>query len=165
MSPTNKRKINPPYVSDRTGLNPSSVLSLLMLVLFVVVLVSLFIVGKIASSQANEADVVRPIEVIQPPDRQACTVELEATDEDQPANQATVSCGGQETTLAGDFREQTTNRYNPDTSNGITSIVIVGDESRVYMTYGEDETCAIIFSEGDDPTACEPTTDQEHTAS
>lgn len=110
-------------------------------------------------------DVVRPTEVIQPADRQACTVELESTDKDQLPNQATVSCGGQETTLAGDFREQTTNRYTPDTSNGITSILVVGDEGRVYMTYGEEETCSIIFSEGDDPTTCEPTTVQEHTAS
>lgn len=99
------------------------------------------------------------------PRRHIPSFELDSTGPEQHPNQATVACGDQQTTLDGDFRERATNRYNPDDADDITSIVVVGGERRVYMADDEDQTCAIIWCEGETPTDCEPSNTQEDAAS
>lgn len=96
---------------------------------------------------------------------QACTVGIDAGDNEdgEHPDEARIECGGEVRTLAGDFRQQVTNHYDPSQAGGVQTVIVVGDERRVWMEL-DDETCLIAWKDGDDPTTCKPSTTSDNGA-
>lgn len=85
-----------------------------------------------------------------------CTVDATG---DHPTR-AQIDCGDYITiTLEGDFREGVTNEYNPADAGGVRTVLVMGDETRVWMERG-NSACLISYSEGDDDAVCEMATRQ-----
>lgn len=109
---------------------------------------------------AVSQEVPTPTQISQPADDQACTVELETTEGAEHPDRATVTCGDTERTVAGDFRHQVTNDFDPATASGIQRVLIVGDSHRAWMDHPEG-ACVIAWQEGDPPVECEPIVHQD----
>lgn len=127
---------------------------ILVVVIIALILAGALITGLMRAMTPDGPDVARPTLVTHPYGNRTCTIELEATDPDQPPNRAVVTCGDETQTLAGDFRDQSTNHYDPETTDGITSIVAIGNERRMWIDQ-DDVTCTIIWTEGDEPAPCD----------
>lgn len=100
------------------------------------------------------AAVATPTEIQTPDPRDACTVEMTASDGSDHQDRAAITCGAEAPiTLSGDFREKVTNRYSPDQAQGVERVLVVGDEVRVW-TAG----CFLVFDTADGtPQSCRAT--------
>jgi len=98
-----------------------------------------------------------PTKIKHPDDQDSCTVTIEhdVTEGDSP-DLATIQCGTTAREVAGNFADKTSNWYAPE--SGVSNIVVVGTNVRAWVYTGEGEnTCAIIYDEGDQPVKCRPT--------
>lgn len=96
-----------------------------------------------------------PTQISQPEDDQSCTVELETSEGAEHPDRAIVTCGETAREVAGDFRHQVANDFDPAASTGIQRVLIVGDSHRAWMDHPEG-TCVIAWQEGEPPVECEP---------
>lgn len=111
------------------------------------------------SSAAPQA-VATPTKINHPDDDESCTVTIErGVSEGEAPDRAKIECGSTVREVAGDFANKTTNRYAPET--GVGTINVVGGEVRAWLYTGDgDNTCLVIYSEGDAPVSCRPTDTQ-----
>lgn len=127
-------------------------------------LASLALTG--CSSQGDEGEPqATPTTIYPPAANQACTVGIDAGDSEdgEHPGEARIECGGEVRTVEGDFRQQVTNHYDPSQAGGVQTVIVVGDERRVWMEL-DDETCLIAWKDGDDPTSCKPSTTSDNGA-
>lgn len=111
------------------------------------------------SSAAPQA-VATPTKIKHPDDDKSCTISIErGAYEGEAPDRAKIECGSTTREVAGDFADKTTNNYAPD--SGVGTINVVGGEVRAWLYTGDgDNTCLVIYSEGDAPVSCRPTNTQ-----
>lgn len=107
------------------------------------------------TAQDNQAqDAPSPTRIDQPAPGESCTIALATTECAEHPDRATIECGDESRTVAGDFRHRVTNHYDPADTNGIDRVLVVGDERRVWMQR-DASTCLIAWKDGEDPTDCQ----------
>lgn len=101
--------------------------------------------------------VATPTKIDHPDDEDSCTVTIERdVREGEAPDRATIECGSTVHRVAGNFSDKTSNWYAPE--SGVSNIIVVGTSVRAWVYTGEGEdTCAIIYDEGDQPVKCRPT--------
>lgn len=110
--------------------------------------------GEADSGPAAAASLATPTQITRPADDQSCTVEVTTSESAEHPDRAAVTCGETVGEVAGDFRHQVTNRFDPAATGGIERVLVVGEEARVWMQHPEG-TCLIVWQDGDDPVTCE----------
>lgn len=106
---------------------------------------------------ATPEAIATPTQILTPAPREACSAELtSSTGDEQAPDRATVTCGQNTKTVAGDFRHKYTNSYDPDAAGSITQIIAVDDEVRVWLRDGEG-TCLVLVTPEDPSAPCKPT--------
>lgn len=116
-----------------------------------------------SDSDPSAEAIPTPTQVSHPDATESCTVEVATSEGGDYPDRATVACGDRSQEIDGEFRHRVLNHYDPATTGGIESVVVVGEERRVWMEH-PDGTCMIRWSEGEEPTDCEVSTRSDNGA-
>ena len=111
-------------------------------------------------SAAAPQAVATPTKINHPDDDESCTITIErGVDEGEAPDRAKIECGATTREVAGNFADKTSNHYAPET--GVGTINVVRGEVRAWLYTGDgDNTCLVIYSEGDEPVSCRPSESQ-----
>lgn len=113
---------------------------------------------------ANAEAVATPTTINHPDDDESCTITIErGVYEGEAPDSAKIECGATTREVAGNFANKTSNHYAPET--GVGNINVVRGEVRAWLYTGDgDNTCLVIYSEGDAPVSCRPTDTQSESS-